>query len=187
MKRFCESLRENANNIIDFNKKTMVPLTIEELKLHQNAKIYYTCGKRILKVESKNYRKVRDHWYYTGKYRGKECSTFNLKFNVPNEIPVDFMTVQVMKIFSISKKEEVIKINKDDNENLVAISYKIMFTDSARFMATSLSKLVDNLRDGIHKIKCKHCDCFLDYESVMDNLMKNKCLTCNKTFSNQID
>ena len=61
MKRFCESLRKNANNIIDFNKKTMVPLTIEELKLHQNAKIYYTCGKRILKVESKNYRKVRDH------------------------------------------------------------------------------------------------------------------------------
>ena len=97
------------------------------------------------------------------------------------------MTVQVMKIFSISKKEEVIKINQDDNENLVAISYKIMFTDSARFMATSLSKLVDNLRDGIHKIKCEHCDCFLDYESVMDNLMKNKCLTCNKTFSNQID
>ena len=55
MKRFCETLRENAKNVIDFNKKTMVPLMIEELKLHQNAKIYYTCGKRILKVGSKNY------------------------------------------------------------------------------------------------------------------------------------
>ena len=41
---------------------------------------------------------------------------------MPNEIPVDFITVQVMKIFSISKKEEVIKIDKDDNENLVTIS-----------------------------------------------------------------
>ena len=36
-------------------------------------------------------------------------------------------------------------------------------------MATSLSNLVDNLADGIHKIKCKVCNCFLEYESVKDN------------------
>ena len=43
------------------------------------------------------------------------------------------------------------------------------FIDCARFMATSLSNLADNLTDGIHKIKCKDCDCFLEYESVKDN------------------
>ena len=38
------------------------------------------------------------------------------------------------------------------------------------FLTTSLSNFVDNLAVGIHKIKCKECDCFLEYESVKDNL-----------------
>ena len=42
------------------------------------------------------------------------------------------------------------------------------FIDSARFMATSLSNLVDNLTEGIHKIKCKDPNWFLEYESVKD-------------------
>ena len=43
-------------------------------------------------------------------------------------------------------------------------------------MKTSLSNLVDNLTEGIHEITCKDCDCFLEYESVEDSLMKYKCL-----------
>ena len=64
MKKFCESLREQAKNIIDFERKEkMLPLTKEELKSHQDAKVCYICVKRILKKLSKNitYRKVRDH------------------------------------------------------------------------------------------------------------------------------
>ena len=34
MKKFCTSLKEHANNIIDFEKKKMLPLTKEELKSH---------------------------------------------------------------------------------------------------------------------------------------------------------
>ena len=34
MKKFCESLREHTKNIIDFEKKKMLPLTKEELKSH---------------------------------------------------------------------------------------------------------------------------------------------------------
>ena len=67
------------------------------------------------------------------------------------------------------------------------LSYKIKFIDSARFMASSLSNLVDNLTEGIHKIKCKDCDCFLEYESVKDNFIKYKCLSCNRNYSNKID
>ena len=36
-------------NMIDFEKNKMLPLTKEELKPHQDAKICYICGKRILK------------------------------------------------------------------------------------------------------------------------------------------
>ena len=39
MKKFCEFLREHAKNIIDFEKKKMLPLTKEELKSHQDAKL----------------------------------------------------------------------------------------------------------------------------------------------------
>ena len=70
----------------------MLLLTKKELKSHQDAKACYICGKRILKKLSKtiNYRKVRDHCHYTGKYRGATHNICNLKFNVPNEIPVLF-------------------------------------------------------------------------------------------------
>ena len=54
-------------------------------------------------------------------------------------------------------------------------------------MKTSLSNLVDNLAEGVHKIKCKDFDCFFDYGSAKDNLIKNRCLSCNKDYSNKLD
>ena len=54
-------------------------------------------------------------------------------------------------------------------------------------MATSLSNLVDNLTEGIYKIKYKDFDCFLEYESVKNNSIKYNCLSRNKGYSNKID
>ena len=53
-------------------------------------------------------------------------------------------------------------------------------------METSLSNLVDNLTEGIHKIKCKDCGCFHEYESVKDNVIKYNCLSCKKDYSKKI-
>ena len=36
-------------------------------------------------------------------------------------------------------------------KKLQKTSYRVQFIDSARFMASSLSKLVNNLAEGIHK------------------------------------
>ena len=69
---------------------------------------------------------------------------------------------------------------------VLSLSYKIKFIDSARFMVISLLNLVDNVTEGIHKIRSKDCDCFLEHESVQDNLIKYKCLSCNKNYSNKI-
>ena len=52
-------------------------------------------------------------------------------------------------------------ILKDGIESVVTISYKIKFTDSEKFIASSLSNAADNLAEGIHTIKCKDCDCFM--------------------------
>ena len=54
-------------------------------------------------------------------------------------------------------------------------------------MASSLPYLFCNLTEGIRKIKCKACDYFLDYKRVKDNLIKYKCLACNKDYSNNLD
>ena len=56
-------------------------------------------------------------------------------------------------------------------------SEKVKFIDKRSFMATSLSNLADNLMERIHKIKCKNCDCFLEFESMKGNLIKYKCLS----------
>ena len=63
----------------------MLPLTKEELKSYQDAKACHICGKRILK-KFDNDKKC----HFTGKYRGAGHSICNLKFNVPNVIPVVF-------------------------------------------------------------------------------------------------
>ena len=55
---------------------------------------------------------------------------------------------------------------------VVMISCKTKFIDSAKFITTLLSNLVDNLTEVIHKLKCRSFDCFLKYESAKDNLMK---------------
>ena len=57
-------------------------------------------------------------------------------------------------------ENEVTKIDKDGNESVATMSFKIKSIDSARFIATLLSNLVDNLTEGILKIKCKDCNCF---------------------------
>ena len=154
-------------------------------------------------AKDKNYQKVRDHCHYTGKYRGTAHSICNLRFNVPNKIPVsfhscsnydyDFVVKELAKEFegqfeclgkntekiSIPIEKEIKNIDKDGNESIVTISYQMHFIDSARFMAKSVSNLVDNLTNRIHKIKCKDCDCFLEYQSVNNNLVNHKCLSCN--------
>ena len=66
----------------------MLPLTKKELKSirsHQDAKVCFICGKRFLKkfADDKNYRKVRDHCHYTGKYRGAAHSVCNLNLMCP--------------------------------------------------------------------------------------------------------
>ena len=68
----------------------MLLLAKEELKSHQDAKVCYICGVRILKKLSKNinYWKIRDH--STSKNRDAAHNICNLKFNVPNEISVVF-------------------------------------------------------------------------------------------------
>ena len=70
-------------------------------------------------------------------------------------------------------------------------------------MGSSLSNLVNNLSEGIHRTKCKlghdhkkfetcgikykYCNCFLEYTNFQDDLIEYKCLCCNKDYQHRFD
>ena len=89
--------------------------------------------------------------------------------------------------FSILIKKEVIKIDKDGVKSVETISMNMKFIISLIFMGTSLSKLVDNLKEEIHRTKYRNWDCFLEYESVKDYLIIYKCLSCNRDYSSMLN
>ena len=69
-------------------------------------------------------------------------------------------------------------------------------------MASSLSKLVNNLSEGIHRIKCKfghydkkcetcgikykYCDSCFEYANFKDDLVEYKCSCCNKNYQHKV-
>ena len=67
------------------------------------------------------------------------------------------------------------------------ITYKIKFIDSFRFMATSLSKLVDNLTEDIHGDKCIDCKSDLSYMKVIDEALIFRCFNCKKNYKKEIN
>ena len=210
MKKFCKDLKEHATRIINYEKKKIIPLTKEE-KINCNyQQICYICKKEFDKSDKKHH-KVRDHCHYTGKYRGAAHNICNLRYKVPKEIPIGFhngstydyhfIIKELVKEFEgnfdcLSENTEkyitfsVLLKKKIENKNL-EITYKIKFIDSFRFMSSSLSKLVDNLSEGIHNNKCFDCKSNLDYVCITKNKkLLLKCCNCNtyykKKFNNDL-
>ena len=83
------------------------------------------------------------------------------------------------------------------------LSYALQFNDRTRFMVSLLSNPVNNLSEGIHRIKCKFrhddkkceaceikykfCDCLLEDTNFTDDLIAYKCLYCNKNYQHKFD
>ena len=182
MKKFCKDLRIHATKIINYEKKKMISLATEE-KIHYNKqKICYICKKEFNNNDKKNY-KVRDHCHYTGKYGGAAHNICNLRYKVPKEIPIvfhngstydyHFIIKELVKEFEgnfeyLGENNEKyitfsVPLKKKIENRDIEITYKIKFIDSYGFMSSSLSKLVDNLSEGIHNNKCSDCESNLDY------------------------
>ena len=67
-------------------------------------------------------------------------------------------------------------------------------------MPSSLSNLVDNFVEGIHKIKdghdkkremfrikCNDCECCVEYINIKDYLIEYQCSCCNRNYQKKID
>ena len=201
MKRFCKDLKDHATKIIDFKKKTMIPLTKEEEDNYNKENTCYICKKEF------NNDKVRDHCHFTGKYRGAAHNTCNLRYKIPKNIPVIFHNGSTYDYHFIIKElanefegnfeclgentEKYITFSvpikkRIENKN-IEINYKIKFIDSFRFMATSLLKLVNNLMEDIHNDKCIKCKSNLCYMKVTDKKLIFRCFDCKKNYRKEIN
>ena len=154
-----------------------------------------------------NNDKVRDHCHLTGKYRGAAHNTCNLRYKIPKNIPVIFHNGSTCDYHFIIKEfacefegnfeclgdntEKYITFSvpikkRIDNKN-TDITYKIKFIDSFRFMATSLSKLVDNLTDNIHNDKCIKCKSNLCFVRAIKEKLIFKCIDCEKEYKKEFN
>ena len=158
---------------------------------------------------NKKYHKVKDHCHYTGKYRGAVHDISNLKYKIPKEIPVVFHNGStydyhfVIKelaeefegefeclrentekyiTFSVPIKKEIKRKDKDGNDKMTKISYKIKFIDSFRFMSSSLSNFVDNLSEGLYSDKCTDCKSCLDYMTTKNEQLLFRCFECKDNY-----
>ena len=75
-----------------------------------------------------------------------------------------------------------VPIKKNIENKDIEITYKIIFIDSYRFMAMSLSKLVENLSEGIHNNKCVDCESCLDYIKTKNEKLILKCFNCKSYY-----
>ena len=81
--------------------------------------------------------------------------------------------------------------------------YKIKLINSVRLTGNSLSNFVNNIAEGIYKIKCKYgqdnkkceicgikykdCDCFVEYTNIKDSIIESKYFYCNQNYQKKLD
>ena len=126
-------------------------------------------------MKGKAYRKVRGHCHYTWEYRGAAhsiCNLISIVFHNGSNYDYNFIIKELAEefkkqftclgghaeehaTFTVPIEKEATRIDKNEKEITKNISYILQFIDSARYMASSLSSVVNNLSEETHRIKCK--------------------------------
>ena len=87
-----------------------------------------------------------------------------------------------LKNITIKNKTFSVPIKKKIENKDIEITYKIKFIDSYRFMSMPLSKLIDNLSEGIHNNTCLDCKSCLDYIKTKNEKLILKCFSCKQYY-----
>lgn len=81
--------KERVTEVINC-EKYVLSLKDKEGKLWMKQKFCHIWKEEFEEEFSEKHQKVRDHYYYTGKYRGAAHSICNLRYEILKEIPVMF-------------------------------------------------------------------------------------------------
>ena len=141
-----------------YPQQPMAELTDVLKRGHEAAESCHICLKSF---DDRDNRKVRDQCHYTGLYRGAVHNDCNMKYKIPDFVPIAFYNrLKKDDIGVIAKnKEKYISFNvpisvklagiTDKNGKEIVKKVKLRFVDSFfRFMPSSLDKLASNLDGG---------------------------------------
>ena len=94
-------------------KKEMMPLTDEENRSYEEQEGCHVCKKKFCfhknHEDYENKQKVKDHRHYAGKFRGAAHSDCNLKYKVPNNIPIEIHNTSYNTHFIINQLSKEFK------------------------------------------------------------------------------
>ena len=166
---------------IILKRKKMKLLTKEQQESYENAKTCYICKETIENIrKKKDIVKLEIIFIIQGKIGVlriayviytivdlKKCfhdgSNYDyhliikvLAEEFEKQIPCFGENTEKYLTFTVPIEKEVTRIDKNGEEITKNISYILQFIDSARFMVSSLSNLVNNLSEEVNKIKCKY-------------------------------
>ena len=171
---FIKWLEEDVKAIANIESKQMI-FTEEDIKHFNNASDCWICGEEL------GNDRVRDHCHFTGRYRGPAHNSCNLKYRKPKNISVFFHNLSgydshlFIKKLGTPNKNENIKCIPNNEEKYISFTktivtgqytskkgevknktFDIVFTDSLKFMPSSLGSLVNNLPKDAFKNLLKY-------------------------------
>ena len=182
---------ENEMNFWFKNTNNDIIMTEENKQDFENNDICRYCEKFI------EINKVRDHCHLTGKYRGPAHNECNLQVKQKDS---NFITIGLHNFSNydchmffktlVDRKKDNVKfeiIPKTD-EKYISVKYGcIKFTDTYRFLSSSLDKLVKTLVDNSHKTlkdlkkevfeNDKILDIINELENMIDKTKRNKSIS----------
>ena len=173
MEKFVEWIEGDVKEIANIPDVEMIFGPNESDQFNSATKCWICKGEFNDTADEKGYRKnekVKDHCHYTGRFRGAAHNSCNLKYKKPKFIPVIFHNLSgydshlfIKNLGYTDGNIDCIPNNEEKyisfTKNTVTGSYtnkegktkpikhKIRFTDSFKFMSTSLDSLVNNLPD----------------------------------------
>ena len=161
VEKFVEYIEEEVRWLYaTFSQKPMTELTDALKREHKAAEKCHICLKEFNDPQNK---KVRDHCYYTGSYRGAAHNNCNLKYRMPDYFPIVFHNLSGYDAHLFIKelgrrfnkndigvipenKKKYISFNVKINVKLARVRNKdgtearkniqLRFHDSCRFMAS---------------------------------------------------
>ena len=212
VEKFVEYIEEEVKRLYKtFPQQLIIALADVQKRGHETAGKCHTCLKEFNDPKNKN---VRDHCHYTGLYRGAAHNNCNLKYLIPDYIPIVFHNLSGYDAHLFIKelgrrfnkndigviaenKEKYISFNVKINVKLAGVKYKdgtqvhkniqLRFIDSCRFMASSLDKLASNLC-GTSGIQCDKCKGNMELINISGNYIASLgCERCRTKKTKDLD
>ncbi|XP_046399469.1 uncharacterized protein LOC124165964 [Ischnura elegans] len=149
---FINRIKDEAVKIYEIYKNTIPinPLTEEEESIFLTSVNCHICEKELGKD------RVKDHDHLTGRYRGPAHKLCNLKYKMPDFLPIFIHNLSAYDghfiVRELAYDEREIFVIPSTEEKYISFAkkiekkFKIRFVDTFRFMSASLATLVSNLR-----------------------------------------